>query len=342
MSEESLRYSSGSVVSGPERAAYPGNPFVGMDPIVWFGSIAGWLLSEAYPSLPIQFPALPRAFTPEDAAPLFASLFQQPGAAPEGHPGILSDLGSGLELLQSPELLQSRGNPVTVLIADYLETSPVPAPWKPLHHYLAHQVGLTGPLATLHLLLFLHLEKTELEVRLAADYQPALLGGEILLGSRITSDLVPALAWDPRLAEGANTIGPITDPTWNDTLRYFSLIDPDLHPVAPGESAVPQELKFRNGIAELVQQADEGMRFLELLQGRADRGELAGRDLAIAEILSCLSGLGAAGFVQSYQTLRGVYPARADLESDLGLLSRPRAPRSRDVQPCSRSGTRRP
>jgi len=261
MSEESLRYSSGSVASGPERAAYPGNPFVGMDPVGWFGSIAGWLLSEAYPARPIQSPALPRPFTPEDAAPLFAALFQQPGAVPEGLPEILSDLGQGLELLQSPELLQSRNNPVAVLIADYLETSPVPALWKPLHHYLAHQVGLTGPLATLHLLLFLHREKPELEVRLATDYQPALLGGETFFGSRITSDLVPLLAWDPHLAEGATTIGPITDPTWNDALTYFTLINPDLHPVAPGESPSPQELQLGGGIADLIQQAAEGRRF---------------------------------------------------------------------------------
>jgi len=210
MSEESLRYSSGSVVSGPERVAYPGNPFVGMDPIGWFGSIAGWLLSQAYPSRPIQSAGLPRPFTPEDAAPLHAALFQQPGVAPEvlpeGLPQILLDLGPGLELLQSPESLQS-DNPVAELIAGYLETSPVPAPWKPLHHYLAHQVGLTGPLATLHLLLFLHRGKPELEVRLAADYQPALLGGETLFGSRITSDLVPLLAWDPGLAEGEHQSG---------------------------------------------------------------------------------------------------------------------------------------
>ncbi|MCH7620916.1 MAG: hypothetical protein IH870_03365 [Chloroflexi bacterium] len=322
MSEESLRYSSGSVVSGPERVAYPGNPFVGMDPIGWFGSIAGWLLSEAYQSRPIQSVELPRPFTPEDAAPLFAALFQQSGAAPEVLPEVLSDFGPGLELLQSPESLEPRGNPVAELIADYLETSPVPAPWQALHHYLAHQVGLTGPLATLHLLLFLHREKPELEVRLAADYQPALLGGEILFGSRITSDLVPVLAWDPQLSEGATTIGPITDPNWNDTLTYISLINPDLHPVAPGESPSLQESQLRDGIDDLVQQAAEGTQFLNLLLGRADRGDLAGRDLAIAESLSRLSGLGGAGFVQSYQALRAVYLSPADLASDLGILRR--------------------
>ncbi len=330
MSEESLRYSSGSVVSGPERVAYPGNPFVGMDPLGWFGSIAGWLLSlaypsGAYPSRPIQSVGLPRPFTPEDAAPLFAALFQQPGAAPEVLNEVLSDLGPGLELLQSPELLQSK-NTIAKLIADYLETSPVPAPgpvpWQPLHHYLAHQVGLTGPLATLHLLLFLHRERPELEVRLAANYQPALLGGETLLGSRITSDLVPLLAWDPQLAEGAVTIGPITDPNWNDTLTYFSLINPDLHAVAPDESPSPQEYQLREGMDDLVQQAAEGMRCLDLLLGRAGPGGLAGRELAIAQTLSRLSGLGGAGFVQSYQALRTIYPTPADLESDLGILRR--------------------
>ena len=316
MSEESLRYASGSVVSGQERVAYPGNPFVGMDPIGWFGSIAGWLLSEAYPSLPIQSFALPRPFTPEDAALLFAALFQEPGVTHEGLPQILSDLGPGLELLQSRE------NPIAELIADYLETSPVPAPWMPLHHYLAHQVGLTGPLATLHLLLFLHRAATELEVRLAADYQPALLDGEAFFGSRITSDLVPLLAWDPRLAEGATTIGPITDPNWNDTLTFISLINPDLHPVASDESPSPQESQLRDGIDDLVQQAAEGMRFLDLLLGHAGRGELAGRELAIAQTLSRLSGLGGAGFVQLYQELRAIYPTPADLESDLGILRR--------------------
>jgi len=318
MSEESLRYSSGSVVSGPERVAYPGNPFVGMDPIGWFGSIAEWLLLEAYPSRPIQSFGLPRPFTPEDAAPLFAALFQQQGAAPERFREILSELGPGLELSQSPELAQSGDNPVAELIVGYLETSPVPAPWKPLHHYLAHQVGLTGPLATLHLLLFLHRERPELEVRLAPNYQPALLDGETFFGSRITSELMPLLAWDPQLAEGATTIGPITDPNWNDTLTYISLINADLHPVAPGESSSPQESQLRDGIDDLVRQAAEGMRFLDLLLDRAGGGELAGRELAIAQTLSRLSGLAGASFVQSYQAMRAIYPAPADL----GILRR--------------------
>jgi len=339
MSEESLRYSSGSVVSGPDRVAYPGNPFVGMDPLDWFGSIAEWLLSVAYPSVaspsgaspsrPIPSVELPRSFTPEDAAPLFAALFQQPGATSEGLTGVpadvLSALGPGLGFLP-PEPLQSEplqsNNPVAELIAAYLETSPAPAPWQPLHHYLAHQVGLTGPLATLHLLLFLHRGEPELEVRLAAEYQPALLSGEAFFGSRITADLLPILAWDPQLAEGATTIGPITEPTWNDTLTYISLIDPELHPLAPGESASSQELQLRDGINNLARQAVEGMRFLDLLLARSGRGELEGRERAIAETLSRLSGLGGAGFVQTYLALRAIYPAPADLESDLDILRR--------------------
>ena len=312
ISEESLRYSSGSVVSGPERVAYPGNPFAGMDPIGWFGSIAGWLLSQAYPSLPIQSAALPHPFTLEQAGPLFAALFQQPGVTPERITEIGADLG----------LLQSQDNPVVELVADYLVNSPVPAPWKSLHHYLAHQVGLTGPLATLHLMLFLHREKPELEVRLAPEYQPALLGGDTFFGSRITSDLVPLLAWDPRLAEGATTIGPITDPTWNDALTYLCLLNPELYSVAAGESPTPQESRLRDGIDDLVRQAAEGMQFLGLLQSRAGLGELAGQELEIAQTLSRLSGLGAAGFVQSYQALRAIYPTPADLEAELGILRR--------------------
>ena len=340
MSEESLRYSSGSVVSGPERVAYPGNPFVGMDPIGWFDGIAEWLLSGAYPpgayppganpSWPIQSFELPRPFTAEDAAPLFAALFQQPGAAPEGLmgvlpevlPEILSDFGPGLGLLQSPDLVPWRDNPVAKLIAEYLETSPVPAPWQPLHHYLAHQVGLTGPLATLHLLLFLHGERPELEMRLAADYQPILRGGETYFGSRITSDLVPLLAWDPHLAEGAITIGPLTGPTWNDALTYISLINPDLHPIAPGESPSPQESQLGDSMDDLARQAAEGGRFLDLLLGRAGREGLAGRDLTVAQTLNRLSGLGVAGFVPAYQALRAIYPTPADLESDLSTLRR--------------------
>ena len=89
MSEESLRYSSGSLVSGSERVAYPGNPFVGMDPIGWFGTKADWLFSQAYPYLPIQSAASPRPFTPEQAGPLFAALFNQPEAAGE----VLTEFG---------------------------------------------------------------------------------------------------------------------------------------------------------------------------------------------------------------------------------------------------------
>ena len=312
MSEESLRYSSGSVVAGPERAPYPGDPFVDMDPIGWFGSIAEWLLSQSYPSLPIPTDVLPRAFSPEDAGPLFAALFHQPGAVPE----ILSDLGPGLGF-SPPE-----DNPIVELITGFLEGWPLPASWERLHNYLAHQVGLTGPLTTLQLLWCLHREMAELEVRLAAHYQPALLGGETLFGTRITSDLVPALVWDPQLAVNVATIGPMTDPGWNDALNYLSPLSPDLHPVETDESSSFQESRLQAVMADLAEQGTEGQRFLGLLRGRAGPEGLAGRETTINEALLRLLGVGGDGFVRLYQALRATYPTPAELESDLGHLRR--------------------
>ncbi|MEK6687273.1 MAG: thioredoxin domain-containing protein, partial [Gemmatimonadota bacterium] len=48
--------------------------------------------------------------------------------------------------------------PVMELVRRRLSGQPGPADWGELHRYLAHDVGLTGPLANLFLMLYLHQE----------------------------------------------------------------------------------------------------------------------------------------------------------------------------------------
>ena len=71
LGEDSVRYSEGQVITGRENHPDPASVFSGLEPLLWFSRLAGWLLSEAYPTLPLDAAALPRPVTGSDAASLF-------------------------------------------------------------------------------------------------------------------------------------------------------------------------------------------------------------------------------------------------------------------------------
>ena len=208
--------------SGPDAASL----FEGLEPAVWFSRLAGWLLSKAYPTLPISEGALPRPVEGVDAVGLCRAVFSQPEALPY----ILEQLGPGLGLSNAarPEVFDPSACQASQLIRRRLSDMPGPVHWSEIHHYLAHQTRLTATLAMLFLLVCLHWERPELAVELLATHLLALLDGRPLLASRLTPDLIPAITWNELLGDWARSIGPVADPEWNDALQHLKALSPGL------------------------------------------------------------------------------------------------------------------
>ncbi len=317
MAEESARYAAGGMVTHSDYHTSLAHLFAGVDPLAWFSRIAQWLLLQAYPTLPIDAcPPLPRPVAGEDAAHLHRAIFDQPGATHQ----ILAELGPGLGLSSSasPVVFDPSSCPVYHLIRGRLSGQPAPASWADVHHYLSHQVGLTGPLATLYLLTFLRWEQPELEVRLLPDHQLTLVGGRALRGNRLTGDLVPLLLWDPPLAGWASTIGPAAPPAWNDALPYLSVLSPGGRAVAPGQDFQLQERKLLESIGQLVDSLAVAKGFLERLGWPGDEAEVGGP----AGSLERLAQVRGDDFQSIYRVVRSVYGDYRRLEADLATLGR--------------------
>ena len=210
LGEDSVRYSEGQVITGREHQPDSGSVFAGLEPLAWFSRLAGWLLAEAYPTLPLDAAVLPRPVAAGDAAGLFRAIFGQPGAPV----GILEQLGPGLGLSSSTRsgAFDPSSCRVLELVRNWLSAKSGTAQWTELHRYLSHQVGLTGPLANLYMLLYLHWERPERVLELVPGHQLKLVDERPLLGNRITADMIPAIEWDARIGEWAQTIGPPADP----------------------------------------------------------------------------------------------------------------------------------
>ena len=226
LGEDSVRYSEGQVLTGGGSGPDAASLFEGLEPAVWFSRLAGWLLSKAYPTLPISEGALPRPVEGVDAVGLCRAVFSQPEALPY----ILEQLGPGLGLSNAarPEVFDPSACQASQLIRRRLSDMPGPVHWSEIHHYLAHQTGLTATLAMLFLLVCLHWERPELAVELLATHLLALLDGRPLLASRLTPDLIPAITWNELLGDWARSIGPVADPEWNDALQHLKALSPGL------------------------------------------------------------------------------------------------------------------
>lgn len=324
LAEESIRYSSGNILTGPDRPPFPGNPFGAVDPISWFAEIGEWLLSQAYPTRPIDHRLLSRSITQEDPERLYQAIFAQPGASSE----ILAELGPALGLTSSdrPEVFQPSSCRVFALIREQLLGRSEPIPWNQVHHYLAHWLGLTRPLGTLYLSAFLYQQRPELEVGLSAEHQLALVGGRTLPGNRLAGDLIPHVAWDGRIANWATNIGPVTQPHWNDALAYLSRLSPGLTVVEEGTDPGPLEQVLLRDVGQLVEEVTSGQEFLSLLQTRATGGDGEGTGGDIDQVLRRLSGISGGGFgggfLGVYRSVRQVYLDYGRLEEDLESLRR--------------------
>lgn len=315
VAQEINRYSSGAIVVTPGPTTLPTDLFSDTDPAGWFYRIALWLLERAYPSLPLNAGLMPRPITQEDVPQIYKAIFGQSGATPE----LLSELGPGLGLdpTDIPGGPGPSSCPVLEIIDSYLSSQPEPADWPELHYHLGHRVGLTGPLTTLYLLVFLRQHRQELEIRLSPGHE-LFLEGRALSGTRLTPDLVPALTWDDRLAQWGRSIGLITDPDWNDALPYFAPVCPDLSPADDQGDISGQELRLLREVDRLARDVARGQDFLELLERRSGTSVEASQRQA--EALRRLSGISGSDFRSAYHSARHIYSDYRMLEQDAYLL----------------------
>ena len=230
VTEESARYSKGDICvqdgPGPETAAI----YRGSDPMAWMENLAGWLLARCYPSLPINTHTLAQPVCEDDISELFASIFGQPGAGD----GLLRSYGPalGLSSHESSGSYDPSDCPVFPLVREKLGGGT--ADFGELHHHLAHEVGLTGWLASLYLTLFVHNERPEHQIQLVGGCALSMADGGPLLGARLTPDLIPLIAWDGDLASNAVSIGMASEPRFNDVRHHMSALG-QRSPLAAGK-----------------------------------------------------------------------------------------------------------
>ena len=229
LGEDSVRYSQGAVVTGVTSAIDATELttiFAGVDPMEWFQRLAARLLSQAYPVLPVETSALTRAITHEDVPEVHRAIFNQPG----GDRDVLPALGPALGI--SGHGLPGEFDPSNCrafdLLREWFVQQPDQADWRAARHYLAHEIGLTTPLAHLYLLLFVHSESPPVEIRLASRDNLSSIDGRPLLTTRLTNDLIPLLRWDLSIAESGVQIGAESEPEWEDTLQHLSYLSTNL------------------------------------------------------------------------------------------------------------------
>ena len=316
LGDDSVRYSQGRIITNSSNKPDPAAVFAGLNPEHWFSRLARGLLANAYPDLPIDEAKLSRPVTGTDPAALFHEIFHPAGA----NSGILSQLGPGLGLAagQSSEPPDSSSFPVAGLIQDRLARLTLPAQWSLIHNYLSHEVGLTKHLATLYLLLYIHHEQPDMEIRIKGGHELLLSDGSPMLGTRLTSDLIPFLQWNDEIGHWTNTIGPVTEPEWNDALPYLSFLSPTLTAIADSNDVTDQEAVLLADIVELHKRlglATDLMRSLRTATADSPDGEWGSG-------MERLSGIAGNDFVSLYRSVKKVYRNHSQLKADIAALDR--------------------
>jgi hypothetical protein len=312
ISEESERFSKGDILvhegRGPDLAVI----YTGSEPMQWTEELAAWILARCYPSLPLPTGAVPGLICEDDIASIFASIFGQGGVGPD----LLRTFGPALGL-SKPEASGSYDPsdcPVFPLIRAKIGGGQ--ANFEAVHRYLAYEVRLTGQLASLFLLLFLHQELPEHQIQLRDEAAMSLTGGAPLLSARLTPDLVPLIDWNDDLASSAASIGPATTPGFADVRHHLWVLCPEI--AKGGEDSADDALAecFRSITEEMA----AARRVLDLLKSAETGHDLSAETVSLNSALERLSNLSGGNYADVYQSIRAVYPALPDLTDDLETL----------------------
>ena len=313
ISEESARFSKGIILvhggQGPEANAV----FTGDEPVQWVQRLANWLLSRSFPDLPLDAQTLSQPVRADDAGRLFASIFNQTTAEPR----LLRELGPALGISSSERggHFMPLDSPVFRLIRERIGGNQ--SLFAEVHGFLAYDVGLTSDLATLFLLLFVHNEIPEHQIQLNDGAIVELADGGTLLGTRLTPDLIPLLAWEPNWASNAATIGPMLAASMTDARHHLSVLCPDIS--SYNLDTVNEALT--RAVESIGRDLVTASRILDNLEvhwfGGGDSSNEVNELKTKLERLGRISGT---GYADLYNSVRSTYNSLPDLKSDLVTL----------------------
>ena len=182
----------------------------------WAERIGEVLLARAYPEFPVDASKLRVPLRPEQSAPMILDGVVDP--ASNAGSIALDAFGPALGIVASrrgPDLSQCAGIDLVAAEAERYEGGS-------LGHRLAHELGLTYPLATLFALLYVLRESTE--VLLAPSHRVRLRGGAPLDASRITAADLPRLAWPAAFWRDVEEIGTADARSADRVARYLGVL----------------------------------------------------------------------------------------------------------------------
>ena len=319
LGEESVRYSQGALLTGANATIDASQVFAGIDPSEWFQRLAGRLLDQAYPTLPVDLSRLNRTMTPEDVPELHRAIFGHAG----GDPGVLSAFGPALELSSqaAPGEFDASHCRVFDLLREWFSRQSQRTDWQAAHRYLAHEIGLTGALAHLYLLLFVHCGSPPMEIKLTSRDGVPMVDGSPLLTRRLTNDLIPLLLWDPAIPGPGAQIGRESSPEWEDTLQHLSQLSPGLAAHIHWTETATAEAVLAHDLESLSLELSQSHSLLAQLYQAAGQPEFP--ELAdTLERLAAVLGEARAGFVAVYRRIRETYPTPVSLKEDISIMHR--------------------
>jgi hypothetical protein len=298
--EESARFAKGSILVQDRPGAELTGVYSGDDPAGWMENLAGWLLARRYSRLPVNTCLLDQPVTEDDVAEIFEPIFDRSG----GNPALLLALG-----LASPD---SNGTydpsrcPVFQLVRDKMGGGA--ADFGELHKYLSDEIGLTGQLASLFLVLFVRYERperSEYQIALKNHAEITMVDGGPFFGTRLTPDLIPLLAWDEHLALKATSIAPASEPSFDDVKHHLSVLCPESMscPQDSVSRVLASHLVFIGGQIAIARQ------ILALFDAEVS--------VELEQALHRLGRVSGVGYAGIYHSIRTTYSSLFDLRDDL-------------------------
>lgn len=283
-----------------------------------FHLIASILLSNAYPTLPIDTSALKKTLSPGDVAKVFDGFFGK-GDNPEAI-GALENFAVALGLAKPDNPLKfDPGNcPLFPILVERLEGQGGSLPIAPLYWELGSSYGLTWPLITLYLLCFVYHKRPEVELRLKPEAALFLRSGEMPPEARLTANLIPQIWWQSGLEQAFDKLCYRGEPSWNELLPYACLLCQELRPVASLEEVKGQEILLLRRLGELKATIAQVEDDLDLLSVRL--GKPAQSMLGALRRLSAISQ--SKDYLDFYSLVQGEYASPDAFGEDISLCWR--------------------
>jgi hypothetical protein len=313
---EARRHRTGTVIT-TGTPIDPSDVFTGGDMEEWGKRVASRLLTSYYPKPWLEIQQLQRPLTPLDADAFFRALFAEGGTSAKAP---VEELGPALGLSRPthPYKYNPQDCRVFRMIRETLgERADVS--WDEIHHHLAHGEGLTGPFATLFLLLFVYQGQPEVEIRLRRACGLTLRNGHAMPGDRVIRETVPLLPWSEGLSAKFASLCQPREVSWNSALHYTSLVCEGLAEVDESGEPGAQVGRLHASLKALSG---------DLARGRETLSMMASSGLSlhaeeVEEILSHLESLARCeGFQEFFERARSLCGAPEELHRELEGLKR--------------------